>query len=196
MCDPHSMLEYNDVRSTVPPQSQGRLTGTSFGNKRFPCRIGAAGWTAELSSQADILNWGKSMAGPNTRFTPRNVAKQFQESGMWNLPIVQSLIHDLHGVLYGQRLQDSVEQSPLFKDLDATCNGFLNHIILALQTKALFESARPVAHIFVDIIACIRFLRKLAGNANDESDQLQRFEELQQRFWSEKFGTLQNEEKV
>jgi hypothetical protein len=122
---------------------------------------------------------------------PRDVAKQLKESGTWNLPIVQSLIHDLHDVLYDQRLQDSAKQSYLFKKLEATCDGFLNHIIIVLQNKALFESGRPLAHIFVDIIACIRFLRKLAGNAEDDSDQLPIFEKLRRLSWREKFGTLQ-----
>ena len=185
MCCLHSLLEYNDIRSIGPPHIEGVLVGTSFQNNRFRCRIDVAGWGAELSATAEVLNWGT-----NFELTPREAANQIKQSGTWNLPIVQSLIHDLHDSLYGQRLQDSV-QAPLFTHLEAICNGFLNHIILALDKKGLFESGRPVAHVFVDIIACIRFLRELARNSDDESDQFPKLEELQRLFWRDKFGTLQ-----
>jgi hypothetical protein len=150
------------------------------------------GWTSELATKAQIWNWGSQ--GLDSIINPKAVAKQLTESRpkRWNLPILQSLIDDLHDALYEKRFRDSEQRSPLFRSLSDVADGFVNHIILELHANAFFESGRPIAHIFADLIACILFLKELAGRSDDSSsqaDQLQEIQALRERFWRNKFGT-------
>lgn len=161
-----------------------------FDNERVTCRINENRWTSTCEERAHIWNWGAQETGPTD--APSAIATEFK-SGMpkfWNLPIIQSLIDDLHVVLYDHLFQDN-ESSPFFKCLRNCASGFLNYILLSLDSQKLFESGRPIAHIIVDSIASINYLRKKAGMKDDASclpDQILEFTIERKSFWKGKLG--------
>ena len=70
-------------------------------------------------------------------------------------------------------------------------NGFLNHIILRFDSQHLFETGRPISHVFADIIACLFLLREKAGVRDDTStvtDQIHEIVALREWFWHSKLG--------
>lgn len=84
-----------------------------------------------------------------------------------------------------------MENDHLFRRLRDRANDFLNHVILRLDSQNLFETGRPVSHIFADIIACLVFLRERAGMKDDRSsitEQVYEIVHLREQFWHDEFG--------
>ena len=119
-------------------------------------------------------------------------AEHFKSRSEWKLPIFQSLIKDLHSALYKGRFNDGQSDSSLFVDLQGLANGFLNHIILRLDDWELFETGRPISHIFVDIIACIDFLRTKTKTKDDTSreEEKKEFGRSQECVWKNTISML------
>ena len=109
---------------------------------------------------AQIWNWGENH---DTR-TPASVAEHFKrEQGI--LLVDTSMVDDLHLSLFSDRLDfivPAANKSILFMSLKQKCNEFVNAIIVHLDELHMFETGRPVAHCFSDLIDCISFLRKSA----------------------------------
>ena len=109
---------------------------------------------------AQIWNWG----GNHDTHTTASVAEYFQrEQG--TLLVDTSIVDDLHLCLFSDRLDSSVpeaKKSSLFTTLKWKSDEFVNTIIAHLDELHMFETGRPIAHCFSDIIDCISFLRKTA----------------------------------
>jgi hypothetical protein len=153
-----------------------------FYNDTVPC---TGLFTNDEKIGADVWNWGKSVAGKEKAESLRATAKRFRSEGRWTLPISTVLIRALYFSLYNCRFRDE-QPGPLFGALQAQAKGFSNHIILRLDDLGLFETGRPIAHIIVDVIECISFLRQEAKDENDEKNQniLERgFVKSRKRFW-------------
>jgi hypothetical protein len=135
---------------------------------------------------ADLWNWGKSEDGQkNLAKDLKAIAKRFRSEGRWRLPISIVLLRALYASLYSCRL-DNEQSGALFKALQLQAQGFSNHIIRRLDDLGLFESGRPIAHIIVDAIQCISFLRQKAKDENDgrNKNNLQTgFVKSRTRFW-------------
>jgi hypothetical protein len=181
--------DYNDLQGNDPPAITGR---TSFDYKRIHCEVGRREWTQVNAELAHIWNWGNDTLDLPYANTPKAIARKFKALSppWWNLLIIQSLINDLHFALYGTRFQD-IEPDSLFLRLRACANDFLNLVILRLDSQHLFETGRPISHVFVDIIACLFFLREKAGMKDDKSsiiDQVYEIVALREWFWHIKFS--------
>jgi hypothetical protein len=158
---------YHDVRHDNPPKNTHCVSSKPLDNDRVPCR---GPWTIEDKKCAEIWNWGGlAVDEVNQACTLMAKAKYFKSQSEWKLPICQSLLKDLHCALYKRRFDDGQSNSSLIEDLEGLANGFLNHIILRLDDRKLFETGRPISHIFVDIKACIDFLRTKAKCKDDVS---------------------------
>lgn len=165
---------------------------TSFHCERIHCQIGIGQWTAAIAERAHIWNWGHERLDSNRADTPKTIAREFKLGSprWWNLPIIQSLINDLHFAFYGYSFQDVVKDF-LFTQLRDRADDFLNLVILRLDNMNLFETGRPISHVFADIIACLVFLRERAGMKEDRSsitDQVLEIVALREWFWHGKFG--------
>jgi hypothetical protein len=150
-------------------------------------------WTSDHVARSHIWLWGSQGNSPND--TPSAVAAEFKsrEPKSWNLPIIQSLIKDLHASLYGERFKDVEALSPLFNCLRDRAEGFINHILISFDSQQFFETGRPISHIVVDIIACVNYLREKAEMKNDKSiasDQTYEITALREWFWHSKLGIL------
>lgn len=181
-------LVFSDIRSVDPGTANDK--DECFDNKRVTCQVDKDHWTSNCERRAHIWNWGAQQTSATE--TPSAIATEFksQMPRFWNLPIIQSLIKDLHVALYGQLFQDR-ETSPFFECLTNRANGFLNYILLIFDHQKLFESGRPISHIIVDIIASVNYLRdkaEMKDDASDIDDQLLEFKTERKLFWKGKLG--------
>lgn len=81
----------------------------------------------------------------------------------WRLPIAEKLIQSLYFALYNGRFEMEGRGSYLFQLLKRHSDGYMEKIILHLDSRNLFGKGRPISHVFMDLIACITFLRDEAG---------------------------------
>jgi hypothetical protein len=109
---------------------------------------------------AQVWNWG----GNHDTHTTTSVAEYFQREHRILL-VDASIVDDLHLSLFSDRLDSTVpaaRESTLFMTLEQKSNDFINTIIAHLNGLRMFETGRPIAHCFADLIDCISFLRKTA----------------------------------
>ena len=163
-----------------------------FDNTRVDCQVDNDRWTADLAARAYNWNWGNKGVDADQTKTPKAIAIEFKSHPppWWNVPIIQSLLNDLHFAFYNCRFQDA-ESDSLFIQLRDCANGFLNHIILRFDSQHLFETGRAISHVFADIIACVSLLHEKAGRKDDKStvkDQIHEIVALREWFWHSKLG--------
>jgi hypothetical protein len=102
------------------------------------------------------------------------------------------LLDDLRHAFYERRFQVVESNSYFFNHLRDHANGFVNHILLQFDKQGLFESGRPIAHIFVDIIASLSLLRRKASHETDKTtitEQVCEFETERKTYWHGKIRT-------
>lgn len=163
----------------VPNSNYDVTVDDHFGNEYIPCQGDL--WTDADFQAAEIWTWGtitskkgKEVSGA-TGDGPAKACKHFRDRGThWPLPIHQSLLKDLGTALYGNRLEPERLRSKLYAQLQTNARGFMRHLILQLSAgeEKLFESGRPLCHVFVDIIACITFLKRRAGDEKEKEMSL------------------------
>lgn len=138
-------------------------------------------------SMAYIWNWGGNDNGHN----PASIAAKFKTESKVLL-VENSLIDDLRLSLFADRFDSIVpeaKQSLLYQSLKAKSHELVNAIILHLDEIHMFESGRPIAHIFADLIACISFLRMRAGwKGKNKRSASEKFLASRTRFWRRKLG--------
>jgi hypothetical protein len=165
--------------SQEAPNPNYDTTVDHFRNESNPCKGHL--WTDADFQAAQIWTWGtvtskkgKEAIGA-TGNSPAMACKHFRDRGThWPLPIHQSLLKALETALYGNRLKPERLRSKLYAQLQCNARGFMRHLILKLGAgeEKLFESGRPLCHVFVDIIACITFLKRRAGDENENETSL------------------------
>jgi hypothetical protein len=163
---------------------------------------------------AEIWNWGReskavSPVAPWIYFRgdpgPSTPTKR-----PWNLPIHEALIIHLRFALYGKRFDGEHHRSKVYEQLKSNSNGFMYLLILQPDAGAekLFQSGRPISHVFKDIIDCIDFLRRKAKenppkdsrsentlrdaaeeNIGSKEQQKKEFSDQQQTYWKNMLGT-------
>ena len=121
--------------------------------------------------------------------TPKGIAtstdfKYHRPPCQFYLPINQSLIDDLRKAFYDNRFNERVN-GPLFQQLLDRANGFLRHVILRFDNQRLFETGRPISHIFADIIACLSLLRDKAAMETEDNNHVDEIVTLRKQFWKE-----------
>jgi hypothetical protein len=140
-----------------------------------------------VKSQAFILNWGCDYETHD----PGLIAREFKTEHQVLL-IDTSLIDDLRVSLFADRFDSIVPEanrSHLYRSLKANAYQLMDAIILHLDEVGMFESGRPVAHIFADVIACISFLRQIArGKPKSKKFVADKFLASRIRFWGKKLG--------
>ena len=165
-------LDYNDFRPSPQLAEAKCCQLPCFDNKRVPCQRGSDRWTEELEAKAEVWNWGnrETTAGVgHITFSPLDVSRDLKSTvpRTHNLPVCQSLVDDLHSKLFPEFFDDYVHNSTLFARLYNHASQLLNHIILHLDGQNLFETGRPISHLFADMIACIHFLRNKVGMVDE-----------------------------
>lgn len=140
-----------------------------------------------VKSRAFIWNWGCDHETDN----PGLIAWEFKTEHQVLL-IDTSLIDDLRVSLFADRFDSIVPEanmSHLYRSLRENTYQLINAIILHLDEVGMFESGRPVSHIFADVIACISFLRQLArGKRKGKKIVSDKFLVSRTGFWGKKLG--------
>jgi hypothetical protein len=135
-------------------------------------------------SLARIWNWGGNE-------NVASIAKTFKiDQGV--VIIDSSLTDDLYFSLFDDRLDSIIPEankSFLFASLKNRSREFVNVFVLHLDELGMFETGRPIAHVFSDLIACITFLRKRATREIiDKKHDSDIFQMSRIEFWEEKLG--------
>jgi hypothetical protein len=137
--------------------------------------------------------------GPNRR-TPHIIAHYMASLGPdcpWSLPIHESLLTALTFALFEDRfgapsstLDFRSSQSKLFNLLNQIANEYMRHIILRLRGENLFKTGRPISHVFLDIIDCVKSIKDLAKKEDpgDEGKERAKFCDSRDEFWKPKLG--------
>lgn len=171
-----------------------RFEDVKIWNWGNPADISTTGGNAQdtegAAQQAEVT---PDALGPVTdRCTPRRVARR-----MAGLPIHGSLLSALMFALFNDRfgapssiLDFRSSESMLFNLLDQIANEYMRHIILRLRGEGLFRTGRPISHVFLDIIACVKSLKALAKREGPSNEGTERklFCAARKEFWKVKLG--------
>jgi hypothetical protein len=188
-------LVYHDFLSVVRNSPTGHVASDSIMNAQKPCNLTGPQNDDDHPNEQNLAcmwNWGSRRANQ----TPRTIASHFKTATTFNLVIDQSLVEDLTSALcFPERFQrglPAAERTKLFQHLFKRSEEFVNAIILRLDERELFESGRPIAHVFSDVVGCISFLRNQAAKEDSQmssSDEFEDFERLRRLFWWDKLST-------
>jgi len=165
-----------------------------FCNKETNCDIMPLG--SEQLRDIKIWNWGQARV-TDTQNRQRNpvqgTAVQTPRSiALPNaVPVHKSLLHALRFALFGSRFDSKTAISDLFNHLEGIAWGYTRYLIHVLDMKKLFQTGRPISHVFLDVIASVTFMKDLAkmdGSSNKETE-LARFWAERQTIWKGKLGS-------
>jgi hypothetical protein len=195
-------LEYYSFRPVLRNSPTGHVVGVSIMNARKPCNLAGPRNDDDHSNEqnlASMWNWGAHCAD----HTQKTVASHFKTATTFNLVVDQSLVKDLASALcFPERFHiglPAAERTTLYSRLFTMSEEFINTIILRLDERGLFESGRPIAHVFSDVISCISFLRSQAENEDSgmsSSDEFKKFERFRKSFWQRCYGTSRQQTSV
>jgi hypothetical protein len=187
-----------------------------FGNEAANCES-MTDWATSLED-VKIWNWGNSTdisttggnaEGPEVpvpvgeqqhrtpaakRPTPWTVAESLGPGSdhSWSLAIHDSLLTALKFALFGDRfdVSSSIPESILFNKLDRIANEYMRYIILRLSDENLFKTGRPISHVFVDVIACVKVLKALIKSEDPSNEGIERtrFCTDRKEFWKINLG--------
>jgi hypothetical protein len=177
--------------------SNGHVQKLSLWNARKPCTLtgtqnGNSNSDQQATKLAHFWNWGGESEGQ----TQISVAQSIKWHTKFNLVIDQSLIESLALALsFPERFQKrlpAAERTRLFQLLSKKADEFIDALILRLDEKKVFETGRPISHVFADMIGCITFLKEQArtdGSKISTSKEFAEIEELRRCFWWQTLGT-------
>ena len=121
--------------------------------------------------------------------TPRSIALRIKgTNAVPSLPVHKSLLHALSFALFGSRFDSKTTISGLFQLLEGIASGYTRYLIHRIDMKKLFETGRPISHVFLDVIASVTFMKDLAKMDKKETE-LPKFWAERQTFWKGKFGS-------
>ena len=169
----------------------GKLDRTAFINCHCHWSQGTHDPNTSASDKALAYtwNWGDRNDEPHT---PASIAGRFKKRNL--LLVDNSLIDDLGFSLFADRLNSIIAEanySIVYKSLKGKSRELINAIILHLDEIHLFETGRPIDHIFADLIACISFLRQRVGSRGiGKKSPSEKFLASRKCFWERKLGIL------
>jgi|SRR5579859_4551994 len=141
---------------------------------------------------AQVWNWGKT--DDTERLSPKDGADHFRElkDKPTLLVIDHSLLRSLKTCLFLGRVDVEARNSPLYKLMKEESTRFTTLLLLRLNaiSGGILFICRPIAHVIVDIMACVIHLREevtksVAPNMSDVA----RFEDNRKTYWKQRLDT-------
>lgn len=214
------ILQTAEIPETKPSDASNTYKGVDwFGNEEKSCETveGWAGMAKDIkiwnwgNSEAGSVKQArdnKKLPGAGARDdaetsrtpaqndrTTRAIALRIRAQNARTPPsllIHWSLLKALKFALFGTRFQSSNDDSLLFNLLHGIADGYTRYLISRIldSDQKPFETGRPIAHVILDVIACITFIKSSAkkNEPSSEDTEVPQFCNERGNFWAQKLG--------